>query len=75
MAHRGDAGHNAWRYLRLDLRLASAVKDLHPIAVLDAARLRIQRVDPHLLRASLLQYVDITVAGMGSGLVVVTKQL
>ncbi len=67
-------GCDAWQNARRDFcrneHLSILVKDPHGVAVLNAARLRINRVDPDLLRTRLLQDVDIAVAGVGTRFIV-----
>ncbi len=69
-ADSGDAGQYARRDFCRNEHLSILVKDPHGVAVLNAARLRINRVDPDLLRTCLLQDVDIAVAGVGTRFIV-----
>jgi hypothetical protein len=57
------------------MHFAATVEDAHAIAIADAARFRIHRVDPHLLTAGGFQYVDVAVGGVNARFIVETGQL
>ena len=57
------------------MHLAATVEDAHAIAIADAARFRVHRVNPHLLAAGGFQHVDVTVGGVNTRFVVEAGQL
>lgn len=71
----GNARQNARRDFCRDQHLPVIVKYAHRVALFDVARFRVNGVNPDLLRARLLQHINIAVAGVGAGFIVKAGQL
>ncbi len=70
-----DAGQNTRCHFGGDQHLSVVVKHPDGVTVLNAARVGINRVNPDLLWAGLLQDVDVAIAGMGARFVVEPGEL
>ena len=62
LAQRDDARHHTRRHFRFDMDFAAVVENTNAIAIDDAARLRIDRIDPHLLTAGCLQDINVAIS-------------
>lgn len=75
LTQRDHARYHSRGHFGFDMDFTTIVKDADPIAISDAALLRIQRVDPHLLTASRFQHVNVAVGGVRTGFIVKTGEL
>lgn len=72
---RDNARHHTRSHFSFDMHFTTSVEDTYAIAITNAARFRIHRVDPHLLSAGRFQYVNVAVGGVNTRFVVETSQL
>lgn len=75
LTQRDNARHHTRRHFGFDMHLTAGVENTNSVAVGDTSRLRIKRINPHLLATGRLQHVYVAVGRVHARFIVEAGQL